>query len=447
MSSGISIFEIAILPIYLGLIYFFAFAIKSRRIKEDKSYEYFTKGLIAKIIGGIAVCLVYTYYYKGGDTINFFKGCKAMNNLIYYNFNTFIEILGGDLSWTNYSSFTADTGYPPTYMYKDPHTFTVIRYTSPLMLICFNSFLITTVILSSISYLGIWRFYTMMTRIYPDLRRQLAIAILFMPSVVFWGSGLLKDTYTFSSACWFTYCFYKIFIVREKVFINVIVILILSIIILNIKPYILIALLPGVLTWYIYTHLVKIKSKFLRFVLGPGMIVMGLFVSLIFISSLGDSFGKYSVDNITEVAKVTQQDLSRSEQYGKGMYEIPEIDGSIGSFLKAAPIGITAAWFRPFIFEASSVVMLVSAIENLIVLYLFIMLFVKIKTSQIFKIILSQPVVMFSLIFALIFGFAVGITTPNFGAMVRYKIPLVPFLMSAFFIIRYYYKVGLKTTL
>ena len=177
------------------------------------------------------------------------------------------------------------------------------------------------------------------------------------------------------------------------------------------------------------------------------MIVMGLFVSLIFISSLGDSFGKYSVDNITEVAKVTQQDLSRSEQYGKGMYEIPEIDGSIGSFLKAAPIGITAAWFRPFIFEASSVVMLVSAIENLIVLYLFIMLFVKIKTSQIFKIILSQPVVMFSLIFALIFGFAVGITTPNFGAMVRYKIPLVPFLMSAFFIIRYYYKVGLKTTL
>ena len=444
MSSGISIFEIAILPIYLGLIYFFAFAIKSKNIKTKPSYEYFTKGLMFKILGGIAVCLIYTYYYPGGDTVNFFKGCKAMNGLMYYNFEVFLDVLFGDLSWTNYANFTYDTGYPPTYMYKDPHTFAVIRYTTPIMMLCFNSFIITTVILACISYIGIWKFYLMMTRIYPDLSKQLAIAILFMPSVVFWGSGLLKDTYTFSAACWFTYCFYKIFIVKEKVFVNMIIILILSVLILNIKPYILIALLPGVFTWFVYSYLVKIKSTFLKFVLGPGMIFLGLLVSLFFISSLGDSFGKYSVENITEVAKVTQEDLSRSEQYGKGMYELPPIDGSIGSFMRAAPIGITAAWFRPFVFEASSAVMLVSAVENMIVLYLFVMLFVKIKIRQIFRIIFSQPVVIFSLIFALIFGFAVGITTPNFGAMVRYKIPLVPFLMSSIFIIRYYYKVEIK---
>ena len=444
MELGITILEVAILPIYLGLIYFIAFAIKSKNIKINPAYEYFTKGLLVKVLGGIAVCLIYTYYYKGGDTVNFFKGCKAMNGLMYYNFDVFLDVLFGDLSWTNYSNFTYDTGYPPTYMYKDPHTFAVIRYTTPIMLLCFNSFIITTVILACISYIGIWKFYTMMTRIYPDLRKQLAIAILFMPSVVFWGSGILKDTYTFSAACWFTYCFFMVFIAKEKILINLILIFVLSILILNIKPYILIALLPGVLTWYAYSYLVKIKSTFLKFVLGPGMIFLGLILSLFFISSLGDTFGKYSVDNITEVAKVTQEDLSRSEQYGSGMYELPTIDGSFGSFLKAAPVGIIATWFRPFVFEVSSAVMLVSALENMIVLYLFIMLFIKIKMRQIFTIIFSQPVVIFSLIFAIIFGFAVGITTPNFGAMVRYKIPLVPFLMSAIFIIRYYYKVDIK---
>ncbi|HQZ41723.1 MAG TPA: hypothetical protein PK735_02445, partial [Flavobacteriales bacterium] len=37
----------------------------------------------------------------------------------------------------------------------------------------------------------------------------------------------------------------------------------------------------------------------------------------------------------------------------------------------------------------------------------------------------------------LLFGFIVGVTTPNFGALVRFKIPLIPLYISALYLIKY----------
>jgi len=47
----------------------------------------------------------------------------------------------------------------------------------------------------------------------------------------------------------------------------------------------------------------------------------------------------------------------------------------------------------------------------------------------------DNSLVVFSLVFSIMFAFMVGLTTANFGALVRYKIPLIPFFLSALFII------------
>jgi hypothetical protein len=51
--------------------------------------------------------------------------------------------------------------------------------------------------------------------------------------------------------------------------------------------------------------------------------------------------------------------------------------------------------------------------------------------------IFSNPLLLASTMFVLFFGFAVGLTTSNFGSLVRYRIPLVPFVLSTMFILRY----------
>jgi hypothetical protein len=49
---------------------------------------------------------------------------------------------------------------------------------------------------------------------------------------------------------------------------------------------------------------------------------------------------------------------------------------------------------------------------------------------------------MFCFSFAIFFAFSVGLTTSNFGSLVRYKIPATPFFMAALFIVRYRWMVG-----
>jgi hypothetical protein len=39
----------------------------------------------------------------------------------------------------------------------------------------------------------------------------------------------------------------------------------------------------------------------------------------------------------------------------------------------------------------------------------------------------QDPTILFCLVFSLIFAFAVGVSTYNFGTLMRYKIPLMPF--------------------
>ncbi|MEP2024099.1 MAG: hypothetical protein ABJI85_05525, partial [Reichenbachiella sp.] len=42
---------------------------------------------------------------------------------------------------------------------------------------------------------------------------------------------------------------------------------------------------------------------------------------------------------------------------------------------------------------------------------------------------LNDPIVLYCLTFSLLFAFAVGVSTYNFGTLMRYKIPVIPFYL------------------
>lgn len=70
-----------------------------------------------------------------------------------------------------------------------------------------------------------------------------------MPSIIFWGSGVLKDTVTMGCMGWMIYAFSNIFIFKRKVYISIGLIIISSLLIIYLKPYILYILLPTLLIW------------------------------------------------------------------------------------------------------------------------------------------------------------------------------------------------------
>ena len=133
-----------------------------------------------------------------------------------YDFNKGFDVLLNIDSIQNHiSSFNANTGWPPQYMWVDSNTFSVCRFSSIFCLISFNSFFATSILTSVFSFIGIWKFFRLVNTLYPGNQKQFAYIILFMPSLIFWGSGIMKDSFVLASTCWITYSFYKVFIERK----------------------------------------------------------------------------------------------------------------------------------------------------------------------------------------------------------------------------------------
>ena len=78
MEGVLTYFDILLVPIYLILIIIISSRIKSKNIAQFPVYKYFTKGLVFKLLGVSAFISIYLFYYGGGDTINYFKGARAL---------------------------------------------------------------------------------------------------------------------------------------------------------------------------------------------------------------------------------------------------------------------------------------------------------------------------------------------------------------------------------
>ncbi|MCB0395433.1 MAG: hypothetical protein KDD36_02190 [Flavobacteriales bacterium] len=430
--------DLILIPLFLAGISYAAFFIASRYIPESFDRGMFFTALIYKLVAASAFCAVYAFYYGGGDTINYFRGSVSLVNLARENPTAMWSIMGNDLSFENFMSFTSTTGWPPFYMWRDANTFSVIRFSFPFCMIAWKSFLCTTFLVAFYNFIGPWKLYTLFKSYFPGIRLQLAVCILFIPSLIFWGSGIMKDSFTLSATCWLTVNFHRIMLEKKKIPINLLFMTLNLFLIINLKPYVLLSLFPVLLVWVNNAYIKQIPNKILRAVFFPIFSILIAATGYITFSTFGSILGEYGdVDKAIKKAQIIQADLLREEQYGSNSYNIGTIDGTITGMLRLAPMAIFTAIFRPLPNEIGSPIMVLSVIENCILLVFTFLTLLRYRLRQIIRTILDNPLITFSLGFSLFFAFGVGLASTNFGALVRYKAPLVPFFYSAIFMIRH----------
>ena len=318
------------------------------------------------------------------------------------NFSQFWEIMvnGGNLQ--NFSYFDINTRWPELHIWRDPHSFFVIRIIFPIIILGAKSFLLTTLLLSWFSFLGIWKLYKLFCTFYPHLYKQFAIAFLFYPSVIFWGSGILKDTITLSAIGWYCYGFYMVFIKRQKIFSNLIAIIISVWFIIAIKPYIFIALIPGTIIWLFFERLKKIANPLLRIIIMPFILGVSISFGIGTIQLFGKNLDTYSsLDKMIAKAEVTQSDLKNAEQYGYNYYDLGEMDFTVKGILKKSPQAIIAGLFRPFIWEVRSAFAVIAGLENFILLSFVIFLIIRLGFFSFFRTFFRSPLLTFSFFFSM----------------------------------------------
>jgi hypothetical protein len=305
-ADRITFWDWLLLPLYLLLIYTMALYFRK---KENPLHAYFMPALFAKITGSIALCLIYVYYYTtGGDTLNYHDDSSALLKLLFHSPDDFLKVWLSPLSKETRSYFTSGTGY---LIYgNDANAFMVDRLLVPVKLLSFDSYIISSVLMAAISFTGVWKLYTVFCSYYPYLYKHFAVTVLFIPSVIFWGSGLLKDSWTLAAASWFCYAFFNIFIKRRSVLLNSVYLIIAVLLMVSIKPYIFLGLFPGAMLWASWSRLNNIKSKVMRVLVTPLVLLLGVGGGVMVWKISSPNMGQYSsLDSILNKAVEASTDL------------------------------------------------------------------------------------------------------------------------------------------
>lgn len=424
--------DLVVTPFFALLIIVAAFFL--RPYFTDKiNRVYFIPALIAKMFGALALGFIYQFYYDGGDTFNFHThGSRHVWQAFFDSPWLGLKMLfsNGQMEGEVYK-YAARIPF-----YQDSSAYSVIRVASFFDLFTFSTYSATAMLFSLFSFFGLWLLFVTFYQRYPELHKPLAAACLFVPSTIFWGSGILKDTIVMACLGILTFETDRIFVQKKISIFHAILFLISFLLILNVKKFVLQAFIPCLAFWVFLSSFDKIRSWALRIFAFPILLTMVLLGAYYSVLKLGEGDSRYAVDKIAETAKVTAYDIrfQTGREAGSG-YTLGELDGSISSMLRLAPAGVNVALFRPYPWEVRNPLMAISALESCF--FLIVIIIVCFRGLPQFMKQIRKPDVAFCISFTIIYAFAVGVSTFNFGTLSRYKIPMVPFFAVAIVLIYY----------
>jgi len=433
--------DFVLTPIYIFLLYLF-FRRKRKKFKDPLLQRYHRQGFWIKIFASILFILYYSYLTEGDSTVLYQLEGNNLYHLILNNSNNLKYIFhkGKDFDLSLVKA-PGNEGY-----FRDEGNFMVIRLDALFSFISFGSYAIINLLFASLAFSGLWKLFKFFYEQYPKLHRQFAISILYFPTLAFWSAGLLKDTLCIAAIGWLTYSVYGLLYKRKSILKNCIIIFISAYFLVVLKVYILLAYVPFFVLFIILKNLQSVRFKFLRYLLAPGLIALSIYAFSQILTTYNNELGAYAVEDLTSsishLNEVIEQRSDRADAASNFSLGAT-FDGTFSGLIKIAPIAVATTFFRPFIWEAHKISQLMAALESLVLMFFTLYVIFKSGLFTFIKLILSDPLIMFCFLFAVVFGLFVGASTLNFGTLVRYKIPCLPFYSISLFLI--YEKVKVRS--
>lgn len=197
-------------------------------------------------------------------------------------------------------------------------------------------------------------------------------------------------------------------------------------------------MLPGLLIWVFFNQIQSIKNNAIKALLLPVLAFVLPLVLVGFFTAFNAQLGEYSLDYISYKAEVTRLDMVTNEAYSNNYFDIGKIEATPFGILQKFPIATIYGVFSPFLWNAKNPFLLLSALETTYLLGVFLLIVWRTRFLGFIVYLFKDPLLLFLVSFTIIFGFALGFTTANFGALVRFKIPMLPFFFAALGVFNFY---------
>lgn len=274
-----------------------------------------------------------------------------------------------------------------------------------LNLVTKGNFYFNTVIFSSIVFFGHIAFYRIYNEIYPGNKRKILAVAFCLPSVLLYTSCVHKDGIIFLSIAIISYIFHRYLSSSRSVGIKyLLALLIATLSIFLFRNYIVVAIVPAMLTALLCKMLIYKK----RYII---LLAYSFFFLVFFVSGFSDSTVNLPAAVVQRKADFSALAVGNTNIKMTALYPTPQ------SFITNLPQAINHYLFRPYLWEFPQLSVLLTAIE-LFVYQLLILAFIFYRKKS------TAPVHTFN-IFGLLFVFnmmlIIGYTIPNVGAIVRYR--------------------------
>lgn len=381
-------------------------------------------GHLAGAIGNVAIT---RYVYRGGDMLEYHHLGSLFSRLLFENFARYAPQM---LSYIGQQevAFAQGIGYSGT------PTGSMIGLSAFVLFIVGGSSLFAACLLmGTLAHFAQLAIYRALRRDIPsELRPRAAAVCLTLPSVVFWTSGLVKESVVMIGLGLLVSGMVQV--VRDRRWGRGLPLCALGMVPLAfIKPYVLFAFFIAA-AWWTYMNAIGGDGRIAKVLSRPLVLVSTAAGVAIGLTVLGLLFPRFALDNIAEEAARLQHFGTVRAGTGSN-YEFGDTtQNTAQAQLSFAPLGLLYALVRPVPFEVHNPMMLVNSIETG-VLTCFLFLSLRRKGLQGFWSALTQShVLSFCVTFVIVFGAAVGIATTNVGTLSRYRVPMMPFYALALFL-------------
>ncbi|MEO6329325.1 MAG: hypothetical protein ABIO55_10345 [Ginsengibacter sp.] len=390
-----------------------------------------------RMVAGLLYAWMIVYYYKYGDPFGYKERSDALFDSILKDWENIKYIF---LPAESFKDYLFNLGYSNQTYYSDlgyysEANFMVSRVSCVAAFFTFNRFLIISFVFTNIAYYGFVLIYATTKKIITGFNKALAIGCMFVPSCVFWSSGLAKEAICMISLGIIFNCSVVLFFQKKIRFGIIFKLIFFSYILSTVKNYIFYCFLVAFIVWIFYDRVKRIMSKS-RFNKVAVILLFTLAVPGIY-WLWGNTISAGINSNIGEIIS-SNIDIyeSAAHSFGTGsLIDVKDIDvSSIGGILKFIPQGLVNVFFRPFPWEITNVLMIFTVLENLFFVFLFTRVLIKSRflTRKLF---INKNYQVFAIVVSITLAFVIGISTFNFGTMVRYKIPFLPFWASFLLVI------------
>ncbi len=423
--------DLYLTPIYILLI-FFVVRKWRKRYSDSPLKRYIYPALFCRMLGCILLALIFNFYYGYGDTFSYYTGAHEVWTAFVHSPKTAWEILTNNPK--NYSSEALDYAAHSGYTHFAFSYYAMFKIAGAIGLLCFGSYLPIALIFSLLSFWGTWMIFLVFDEEFPHLRKYTVITTLFIPSVVIWTTGILKEP-----LCMFGLglCFYTLnnILKGKKITKSVILFLLGALILVTIKDYIFYIFISAACVWGYNTFIGNINSSIIKLFI-KGLIYLVFLIAIIYFFADDSNFIQVAFTNYFGKAENLQTVMTTiNTEYSSGSgYSLPINDlsgfGLVTSFL----LSLNVSLFRPYIWECNNALMLLNFLESFSTLLLVIILLFKAGVVNVYKN-LKIPLLLFSLLFSILMAVLVGFVSFNFGTLIRYKTPFEPFFYTTLVII------------